>query len=731
MLRGPRVTLGTVIAMDGDVGRALGGGALSARVPSLVLAASAAAWTTLGVTHPLIEVLGGTPEFFVARHAARADVLRFAVAVGVLVPVAAAALVLLAARLRGRAGTVAHVLVVAGAVAALTGGWLGGHVPGGPAVAVGAVAAVALAGGVAATAVLGRLRPSRRVAVGLALVPAGSLATFLVASPAAAILRSPDGAPPVAATVADARPVVVVVFDELPLAALLAAPDRIDADRFPNLAGLAADGVWYRNATTVSDRTPAAVPALLSGRYPDRPGVIPAARDFPVSLFTLLAGSHDVVAVEPVTDLCPDRVCGDGAEPASVPEGSWSLLRDVAVVAGHTLLPADLAAGLPTIGDRWGGFDDPMPSAGAHPLDKGVLDAFISAVADERADDLADVVRRADGARPAAYVLHTLIPHRPWTYLPSGVSYGAVAVPGLDGETWREDPASVAGGLRRLLLQVGFADRVLGDLLADLRAAGRYDDALIVVTADHGVALEPGQALRTARRETLGSILSVPLIVRYPDGARGIIDDRPVETVDIVPTVIDVLGIDTSAITDLHLDGTSLRDPRPRPATRTAWTTEGTIMFAPDEADPWPHAVALRSRVGASWDDLYRIGPEPDLVGRDVDDLAVDPEVHHTAVVRGLASYARVEAGGDLPQALLHGRIAGPVVEAGGAVAVAVDGRVVVTTHTYDPDPDGAFLQTMLPEAALPPGSHALDLYVIETSSRGVRLHPVALHPAT
>ena len=58
---------------------------------------------------------------------------------------------------------------------------------------------------------------------------------------------------------------VLIVFDELPLAALLNERGQIDAKRFPNFAALARDSDWFRNAVTVADTTEQAVPAIFSG----------------------------------------------------------------------------------------------------------------------------------------------------------------------------------------------------------------------------------------------------------------------------------------------------------------------------------------------------------------------------------------------------------------------------------------------------------------------------------
>ena len=105
-----------------------------------------------------------------------------------------------------------------------------------------------------------------------------------------------------------AAPVVLVIFDELPLLSLLDANRQIDAVHYPNFSALARDGVWFRNATTVSDFTRWAVPSIVSGKYPRR-STLPSAVDHPDTLFTLLGRTHRLEVSEPLTELCPPELC--------------------------------------------------------------------------------------------------------------------------------------------------------------------------------------------------------------------------------------------------------------------------------------------------------------------------------------------------------------------------------------------------------------------------------------
>jgi hypothetical protein len=60
-------------------------------------------------------------------------------------------------------------------------------------------------------------------------------------------------------------PVVMIVFDEFPVASLMDVDGNIDGALFPNFRRLQQDSIWFRNATAVATFTEYAVPALLTG----------------------------------------------------------------------------------------------------------------------------------------------------------------------------------------------------------------------------------------------------------------------------------------------------------------------------------------------------------------------------------------------------------------------------------------------------------------------------------
>jgi len=111
----------------------------------------------------------------------------------------------------------------------------------------------------------------------------------------------------------------------------------------------------------------------------------------------------------------------------------------------------------------------------------------------------------------------------------------------------------------RYLNTVRYTDRFVGKLLAELKAEGALDNTIIVVVGDHGEAFgEHGGYSHNTVIYDEG--IHVPLIIRAPGLAPGRLA-APVNHLDIMPTVVDLLGFRTE---DGTLEGHSLIRPLPR-----------------------------------------------------------------------------------------------------------------------------------------------------------------------
>ena len=127
----------------------------------------------------------------------------------------------------------------------------------------------------------------------------------------------------------------------------------------------------------------------------------------------------------------------------------------------------------------------------------------LDATQPERFRSLMDSLDDDPDEDEALYFLHLLLPHVPYQYLPSGVVYPPPVpeisvIPQEDAR--RSEAAPVETGRQRHLLQLAYVDSLIGDLVQELKAQGIYDDALVVLTADHGISFEPGGADPRDRR---------------------------------------------------------------------------------------------------------------------------------------------------------------------------------------------------------------------------------------
>ena len=52
------------------------------------------------------------------------------------------------------------------------------------------------------------------------------------------------------------------------------------------------------------------------------------------------------------------------------------------------------------------------------------------------------------------------------------------------------------------MLMLRFADRLLGDAIDQMKRSGLWDKALVIVVADHGGAVGPGESRRPSPRRT-------------------------------------------------------------------------------------------------------------------------------------------------------------------------------------------------------------------------------------
>ena len=684
----------------------------------------------VAVAHPLLDPIGRSPEFLVSHRIGPAELLLLVVVLLVVPPLPLIAAVALARIAGGRAQAVVLGIVVwglAGVLAAQAARHLG------VTTWTAASAAALLAG--AATAVLYSTREGVRsfvtvLAAAMVVVPA----VFLL-RPGVTSLWLPRGdgvrtaADPLGAGFLPA-PVVFMVFDEMPLVALLAGNHDIDRVAYPSFSTLARDGIWFRNATTVSDYTRWALPSILTGRYPQE-SQLPTPRDHPETLISWFSRTHRMEVFESATDLCPPDLCGRPQE--TLAERAAGLADDLSVLAAHVVLTPDLLErwGLPDLSGAWAGFDTPDGAAAP-----GFRWRRRTNARRELTAQFVETIQASD-PQPTFYFLHPLLPHQPWGMLPRGQRNSSLApLPRPMRAIAHDDEWEIAQNQQRQLLQIGYVDHVVGSVIDRLRRAGLYDRALIVVTADHGFAITSPHHVRSFSPGNAAEIMRVPLIVKFPAGmdlssipvvtspVGHRVSDRNVETVDIAPTVAHALGVPFSWTTD----GTSLLDPSrpPRPGKRIWFGQVRKVQHYGAEGPP-PDEVVRRRHALFGDGNVYHVPRPPrfgELIGRPVDDL---PLVESALVgdLRYAWRYRAFDPAADAVPLDVSGELRGPPPGSGPTyLAVAINGVVEAVTRTWTSR--SGWLAT-LPLDVWRPGENSVEVFAIAERAGGVALERVRL----
>jgi hypothetical protein len=455
--------------------------------------------------------------------------------------------------------------------------------------------------------------------------------------------------------------VVLLVMDEFPGDSLLDRSRRIDPVRYPNFAALAGDATWFRNAYSVYDSTTKAVPLILDGVRPHA-GTAADRRYHPHSIYDMFARhGYRIVDSEEATALCPPSICHGGRtrRPAIIP---------------------NLLGGRPQRFNRW--------------------------------------VRAIKGGKPTLWVKHLLLPHGPYQYLPSGARtrpgpgdllHGMNSVPGF------HDEFLTRHNEQRYLLQLGFTDRLLGRLVRQLKREGIYDDTLIVATADHGIAFQVGvQTRRSVSQSNVEELTPVPFFVKRPGQRRGRISDAYARTLDVTPTIADVLGWKVGYRTDGHSAFGPITRRR-HSVTLTTRDFSATVHISGQRWEARRRAVVHRRLRQFGSGDLASlftgIGPHRDLIGQPAPNAG---RASVRAAVADSGLFADVQRASGVVPTQIAGDLSGGRDGATRALAVAVNGTIEAVGRSFYLDGDPAeHFALMVPESALHEGGNSIELFEV------------------
>jgi arylsulfatase A-like enzyme len=209
--------------------------------------------------------------------------------------------------------------------------------------------------------------------------------------------------------------------------------------------------------------------------------------------------------------------------------------------------------------------------------------------------------------------LHSYEVHHPYTPTPEAVARLPERYEGpLPPDVSIELLAAVNSGRRVLTAadrahvvhaydrEIRSMDDAFGRLVAGLRAAGVYEDALVVFTSDHGEEFGEHGKMGWHGHSLYDELLRVPLLVKFPRSWQaGRTMTAQVRGIDVAPTVLGVAGVETMP---------------------PAFEGQNLVRYVAGEAPPPPPAVAALDGGGTALR-----SQEWKWVQRTLFDLTADP----------------------------------------------------------------------------------------------------------
>ena len=319
----------------------------------------------------------------------------------------------------------------------------------------------------------------------------------------------------------------------------------------PALDRLAADGVTFEHATSTAPWTLPSMASILTGLYPRHHGA------------GAIANRRDPLGRAPLAADVPTLA-------ATLRDAGY---RTHAIVTNPYLLArSGLSRGFQSY-DNLTFISEAMVSGRGNAAQWLLDHVAPQLVAGDRGEDVSDAAVRwlagADRARPFFLWLHYVDPHGPYgasagtrhKSFRGEVTFGAGAV-ALDLGSTSPDPVRLRSGEIRLgdddkrrvraLYddEIAEVDRQVGRVLDALAEQGLADNTLVVCVSDHGEefwdhgGVEHGHTL-------YDELLHVPWLMRWPSRLpAGRRVRTVVSTIDVAPTVQELIGLPTSAALD-------------------------------------------------------------------------------------------------------------------------------------------------------------------------------------
>ena len=330
----------------------------------------------------------------------------------------------------------------------------------------------------------------------------------------------------------------------------------------PNLDSLAMDGEVYLNVMSCANQTVPSYAALLTGRYPSSLGMKITARldDAEITLPRLLKrqGYHSACWTVASAVGRENGVAKDFDRYELIPTNKF-MPPPLAIAAQGNAFLQKVARFVPLedplwrvmiLQKYWLAMNDGLGPSGGPVILEGLKEL-------------------CDGARQPLFVLANFFdPHSPyhpprrhWREELSAREYLSVMKFNLGHWNNVRRSKELSDQNRRVLRrlyksEVTYVDELIGDFIDYLKAQALYEDALIILIADHGESLGD-HGLLGHWHVLYEDLIHIPMIIKWPGNARRGQVAHLVQNVDVFPTLVDYLQIEDAPLTE----GISLLDP--------------------------------------------------------------------------------------------------------------------------------------------------------------------------
>jgi Sulfatase len=306
-----------------------------------------------------------------------------------------------------------------------------------------------------------------------------------------------------------------------------------------------------------------------------------------------------------------------------------------------------------------------------------------------------------------------MLPHVPWQYFPSGTQYNANGIGyfGVDGltknEWWLKDPNVIQLALKRHQLQVEFVDRLFGEFIDHLDQIDLFDRSLIVVLADHGTSFQPGSR-RVATVQNYEDVIRIPFFIKRPFQIKGRTADVNAQTIDILPTILQILKIRCN----WKLDGRSLLDRSEIPRTKVIYAGGGKLQ------------LPSRPETISGFVDMKEIDSKPDWIGKQLSELREIGKSPLQVHLHNAESFTNVDTKSGFVPALVTAHMEASSIPEDVLFGVVVNGILQTAAHPFHYNDQKQFLSCVVPESSFKSGANDVEIVLIPKNAGNEFMRP-------